>query len=66
MQVVEAATLDARRVEEHVFSTPRADESETLFRQPLDGAFSHLCVSLAIVGLTPLDLRCRPVVVQWF
>jgi hypothetical protein len=44
-QGVETDTLEARRVEKHVFSTPRADESKTLVRQSLDGAFGHLSVS---------------------
>ena len=32
-------------MEEQVFGASRADEPESLFRQLLDSAFGHLCVS---------------------
>jgi hypothetical protein len=43
-------------VEKHVFAAPGVDESETLVRQSFDRAFSHLCVSLAIVWIDAIWL----------
>jgi hypothetical protein len=53
VQGVETATLNARRMEEHVVSTPRADEAEAFIRQPFDSAFCHLYVSFALNGRRP-------------
>ena len=40
-QFVEAYALDARRVEEQVFTLPRVDESKSLVGQFFDAAFWH-------------------------
>jgi hypothetical protein len=41
LELLETDALDSGHVEEQVLSGTGLDESETLVRQSLDGAFSH-------------------------
>ena len=43
-EVIEANTLNGRRMEKQIFSRPGVNKAKTLVRQLLDAAFSHVHV----------------------